>query len=78
MGVVNVQMGGRKFDYRLRQDIFLQTYSPDVVPVPPHTQGAEGVCGGRNWRCAEDEQTYSVEVMNGLSSAGTHRIGSEH
>jgi len=36
------QMGDRKFDYRLRQDIFRQTYSPAVVLVPPHMQWAKG------------------------------------
>jgi hypothetical protein len=78
MGVVSGQMGGWKFDCRLRQDIFLQTYSPAVVPVPPHMQWAKGVSGGLHWRCCEDEHTHSVEVMNELHSAGTHRIYSEH
>jgi len=60
MGVVSGQMGGWKFDCRVREDIFLQTYSPAVVLVPPHMRWAKGFSWGLHWRCCEYEQTHTV------------------
>jgi hypothetical protein len=62
-------MGVRKFDYWLKQDIFLQTYRLAVVPVPAHISGQKGVFGGLNPLHAELNPIYHL-----LALLGAHHI----
>jgi len=70
-------MGGRKFDYRLRQNIFSKRQARLWCQYRLTRSGQKGFPGAF-FGGGMQTKTYKVEVTNELSSADTHDIHSEH